>query len=368
MNTKLRFSSAAIGLATLTILGGCASTPPASSNDMAVSTKTIPMPSAVTSEQSRMLDETLKQSRLDEQQGISYRVGPGDILRIDVYQHPELSGGSSNTQGSSTAGVRGTRVDNDGTIQMPLVGSIPVAGKTTSEIRNLIQQRLGTYFKNPSVSVQLETGTSMRYNLLGEFTNPGLKYSDRPLNLLDVLALGGSINMQTADLRGAYIARNGQKLPINFRRLLRQGDLSQNIRLHPGDTIFVPDKASEQAFVFGAVSKPGAVPLNGRMDLLQALSQAGMTSTDITRSHLEDVRIIRAEGDRAQFIQVNASKIMKGEAAPFELASGDIVYVPLSKVGSWNEVIGQVLPSLQFVSGLLNPFVQIEFLRSYNRP
>ncbi|MEK8089005.1 polysaccharide biosynthesis/export family protein [Thermithiobacillus plumbiphilus] len=363
MNTKLRFSSAALGLATLMILGGCASTP--TTNDT-VSTKSISMPSAVTAQQSKLLDETLRQSRLDEQQGISYRVGPGDILRIDVYQHPELSGGLYNIQqGSNTNGVRGTRVDNDGTIQMPLVGSIQVAGKTASEIRDLIQQRLSTYFKDPSVSVQLDTGTSMRYNLLGEFTQPGLKYSDRPLNLLDVLALGGSVNMQTADLRGAYVARNGQKLPINFNRLLRQGDLAQNIRLRPGDTIFVPDKASQQAFVFGAVSKPGAVPFTGgRMDLLQALSQAGLTSTDITRSRLEDVRIIRAEGDRAQFIQVNAGRIMKGEAAPFELASGDIVYVPLGKVGGWNEVIGQVLPSLQFVSSLLNPFVQIEFLKN----
>lgn len=361
LNTKLGVSTALFGIASLVALGGCAANKPAmQAGESVTSAKEIALPSPVRSQHAEFLERTIMQSKLDEQEGLTYRVGPGDLLRIDVYRHPELS--SMNAPILSGRGA-GTVVDNDGTIQVPLLGPVPVAGKTTAEIRTLLQQRLSEYIKDPSVSVQVQNNGSMRYNLIGEFAQPGLKFSDRPLHLMEALALGGSVNLANANLRGAYIVRDGQKLPINFYRLLRQGDLSQNIRLRAGDTIFIPDKSSEQAFVFGAVSKGGAVPFtNGRLDLLQALSLAGLSSTDITRGRLEDIRIIRAEGDRATFITVDASRIMRGEAAPFLLESGDIVYVPLSKVGSWNEVIGQIVPSLQLVSSLLNPFVQIKFL------
>lgn len=358
-----------LSISSLVVLSGCATTH--SSLNQPVTTKEMPQaakPTAISTEHEEFLKKTLLQSRLDQQNGIVYRVGPGDVLRIDVYRHPGLSFGSYSSvaavgsQPSRQGG--GIVVDNNGTIQYPLLGVVQVAGKTPEEVRQLLQNELSRYVKNPSVTVQVISNGSMRYNLLGEFTNPGMKFVDRPMDLMDALALGGSVNMEKADLRGAYLARNGQKLPINFYRLLRHGDLTQNIRLRPGDTIVIPDKASQQAFVFGDVSKGGAVPFsNGRLELLQALSEAGFNFSEITRSHLEDVRIIRPEGDRALFITVNATKILKGEAAPFFLESGDIVYVPLNKLGSWNEAVNQILPSLNFVAGLLNPFVQIKFLR-----
>lgn len=372
MKTPARRLPVLFSIASLAVLSGCATTH--SSTDQAVTSKEMPQQplkaSAITSERQELLDKTLAQSRIDQQNGIVYRVGPGDVLSINVYRHPELSTGSIATPATGTGAsgainrTGGVVVDNDGTIQFPMLGTVSVEGKTPAEIRTILQNKLKEYVKDPMVTVQLQSNGSLRYSLLGEFVNPGLKVADRPMDLMDVLALGGSVNLQQADLRGAYIARGGQKLPINLYRLIRYGDLTQNIRMRPGDTVVVPDKASQQAFVFGAVSKGGAVPFNnGRLELLQALTQAGFNFSEITRAKLEDVRIIRPEGDRALFITVNAGQILRGDAAPFFLESGDIVYVPLNKLGSWNEAIGQILPSLNVVAGLLNPFVQIKFLR-----
>jgi polysaccharide biosynthesis/export protein len=157
--------------------------------------------------------------------------------------------------------------------------------------------------------------------------------------------------------------RKGRKLPIDFYRLLREGDQKQNIRLHTGDTIFVPDNTNEVVFVFGGNTKGTSVPLiNGRLNLIQALAAAGFNYTDHSMGQYENVRVIRSEGDRGQFITINAEKILRGKAAPFMLIAGDIVYVPETAWTKWNQILNQLLPSLQVIANLLNPFVQIKFL------
>jgi hypothetical protein len=74
------------------------------------------------------------------------------------------------------------------------------------------------------------------------------------------------------------------------------------------------------------------------------------------------VHVIRSEGDHGELFVVDVAAIMEGEAAPFELAPGDVVYVPPTGLTTWNEVIGMLLPSLQTVAGVLEPFVQIKYL------
>jgi len=334
------------------------------------------LPSAVISLDRDALDPEVVKARLDpgvmtgEPDGVAYRVGPGDTVLVAVYGHPELSIASYG--GGSVLGAQNVRnvglvVDNDGSIQFPLIGAVQVAGKNSGQMRTFLEQELGRFLKDPKVTVQIAFTGSIRYYLLGEFTQPGLKYSDRPLNLLEALALGGSVDMANASLRTSYVARAGKRLPINFRRLLREGDLQQNIRLRTGDVVVVPDNTGEQAFVFGssssATARSGAVSFrNGRLDLLQALAQAGFNYRDRAQGRLSRTHVIRSEGDRAELFVVNASKIMKGEAAPFPLAPGDVVIVPQTTVTTWNQALEQLLPSLQAVAGVLAPFVQIKYL------
>ncbi|HEX2659354.1 MAG TPA: polysaccharide biosynthesis/export family protein [Polyangia bacterium] len=330
------------------------------------------LPSPVVSRAEEVLDPSLLVAATGEAEGQPYHVGPGDTLLVAVYNHPELAistyaGSIGAAAASSNGRTAGLYVDNDGSVQFPLIGSVAVAGKTVDELRQFLEQALARFVKDPKVTVQVIFNGSIRYYLLGQFTQPGMKFADRPMNLLEALSLGGSIALDHASLAGAYVARRGKRLPVNFRRLLRDGDMSQNISLRAGDTVVVPDNLAEQAFVFGGSagsnSRGGAVPfLNGRLDILQALAQAGIGFRERAQGRLSEVRVIRSDADRGTFFVLDVNKILRGEAGSFLLAPGDIVFVPETAITSWNEAILQILPSLQTISGLLNPFVQIKYL------
>ena len=332
--------------------------------------KTLPSP--VVSRTEEILPPELLQAAIGEREGNPYRVGAGDTLLVAVYNHPELAiatyAGAYGSAGSGVAArTAGLSVDNDGSLQFPLIGSVKVAGKTLGELRDFLETELARYVKEPKVTVQVIYNGSIRYYLIGQFVSPGLKLADRPLRLLEGLALGGSVVMEHASLSGAYVARNGKRLPVNLRRLVRDGDMRQNIPLRSGDAIVVPDNSTEQAFVFGGAAgsnaRGGAVPfVSGRLDLLQALAAAGIGFRERVQGDLSAVRIIRSEADRGAFFVVDVNKILRGEAASFLLAPGDIVFVPETTVTSWNETIQQFLPTLQTISGVLNPFVQIKYL------
>jgi polysaccharide biosynthesis/export protein len=335
----------------------------------AVTVKDLPSP--VISRKDEVLDPRLLQAANGAGEGEPYRVGPGDTLLVAVFNHPELAiatyAGTLGAAASTNGRTAGLYVDNDGTIQFPLIGMVSVAGKTSNELRVFLEQALVRYVKDPKVTVQVIFSGSIRYHLLGQFVAPGLKYADRSMRLLEALSLGGSVALDRASLGGAYVMREGRRLPVNFRRLLRDGDSKQNIWLRTGDTIVVPDNLSEQAFVFGGAAggnaRGGPVPfVNGRLDILQAIAQSGIGFRERVQGRMSDVRVIRSEGDRAQFFVVDVDRILRGNAGSFDLAPGDIVFIPPSGVTSWNEAIQLILPTLQTVSSLLNPFVQIKYL------
>lgn len=327
------------------------------------------LPSPVVEQKEQVLDATQIEAAVGDPTA-PYKVGPGDVLMIVVFNHPELAIGTYNTgiALSPNARTTGLLIDNDGSIQLPLIGSVNVAGKSVGELRQYIEGELGKFIKDPHVTVQVVFDGSIRYYLFGQFAVPGLKYADRPMRLLEAMTLGGSILLQQASLPGAYLSRGGKRLPVNFQRLIREGDMKQNIMLQTDDTIVVPDNANEQVFVFAGAaggSHGGAVPMpNGHLDLLQALAVSGIGYQERAQGRLDQVRVIRAQFDRGQFFVVNAEKMLDGEAGLFPLMPGDIIFVPESGVTKWNQIMNQLLPTLQVFSALLNPFVQIEYLNN----
>jgi polysaccharide export outer membrane protein len=330
-----------------------------------------PLPSPVVSMTAGVLDPKVFDEALGEREGDAYRVGPGDSLLVAVYGHQELSIASYAGAGVAGGRAAGFIVDNDGTIQFPLIGSVHVAGKTGEELRAFLEQQLATFLREPRVTVQVTWNGSIRYYLLGQFSEPGLKYSDRPLRLMEAMALGGSVVLEHASLRGAYVARGGKRLPIDFQRLLRQGDLKYNIPLRTGDVVFVPDSTGDQVFVFGGVvgerAGIGAVPfINGRLDILQALAQAGFGFRERSQGVLSETRVIRSEGDHGTLFVVDVERILEGDAASFHLMPGDVIFVPTTALTDWNNAMEQILPTLQVVSGLLSPYIQIKYLTDSN--
>lgn len=289
---------------------------------------------------------------------LDYVVGPGDVLFVNVNGRPEL--GSPGTTGGSTR-IPGSRIDGAGNLRLPLVGSVFVAGLTVSQVQERLQEVFALYLNTPWVVVEVAEYHSQPLYLLGQFRNAGTYYMDRPLNLLQGLSLGGGM-VDSANLRSARLIRDGQTVPVDIYELLRQGETQGNHWLRPGDTLFVPDDKNQNVFVFGAVKKPGPVPMpNGRLSLAQALASAGIDGTTDNEKHL---RIIRSHSAvRGELIVVDLEQILRGNSLPYPLSEGDIIFVPRSAIGNWNQALGEILPSLQTFSAILQPFVQIKFLQ-----
>jgi polysaccharide export outer membrane protein len=284
-----------------------------------------------------------------------YLVGPGDILLVNVIGRPEFimpaPGGASKS---------GSRVDGSGALHLPLAGVVPVAGLTLSQIERKLTGLLKKYLQDPYVVVEIVDYKSQPLYLLGQFKLSGTYYLDRPLTLVQGLALGNGFD-PTADLRGARLTRDGKIVPVDLYDLLLHGDARQNVWLKGGDTLYIPDNRNQQVFVFGAVNKPGAVPIPpGGMNLSQAIASADLKDVGYDFKH---VRIIRSlSTTRGELIVVDYDRVLRGEALPIKLFEGDIIYVPRSVFGTWNDALTEVLPSLTAIGAILQPFVSIKYM------
>ncbi|MDT8441098.1 MAG: polysaccharide biosynthesis/export family protein [Desulfuromonadales bacterium] len=300
----------------------------------------------------------------DDERIIDYRVGPGDVLHINIPGLIDQGGTDDKAQN-----YRGFRISAKGMILLPLIGAVEVNGLTVEEIQATLTEKVSIYLKKPMVSVEIREFKSQPLYLLGKFRKAGLHYLDRPTNLLHGLALGNGLE-ESADLRSARVLRDHRVMPVDVYQLLHNNDTRQNIQLRPGDTIFVPGNEDQQVFVFGAVGTAGPVTMkNGRLNLLQALTSANVGSSGAGGDRRypydhEQIRIIRSlSPTRGQLMVVDLGRMMNGQVLPMPLMNGDIIFVPETPVATWNEAISQLLPTLQLISGLLQPFVQIEYLR-----
>src|SRR5664280_2620709 len=292
-----------------------------------------------------------------------YIVGPYDVLSVNVSGKPEFSsmalqsGSSSLT--TSNLGVftqaTGCRVDGSGNIQLPFVGTVHVWGMTLLEIQSRLLAIYPKYLNDPWVIVDVKDYRSYPLYLLGQFRNSGTFYMDRPLNLLQGIALGSGYD-NTADLSAARLIREKRTMPVDIYDLLTNGDQRQNVWLKSGDTIYIPDNKNRQVFIFGAVKKPGPLSIpSGGLSLTQAIASAELRDTGYDLNY---VRIIRSHSaTRGELMVVDFDMIMRGDALPLALRNGDIVYVPKSNLGNWNDAISEILPSLQAFGAILAPFV-----------
>lgn len=294
----------------------------------------------------------------DDQVGaVDYRVGPGDVLSITIPGQRKPA--------EDETGRQGYRIYSSGKVLLPIVGGVPVAGLTVDEVQLKLIEVFRAYIKEPVVSVEVLEYKSQPIYLMGSFNKAGVQYLDRPVTLIQGIALGGGL-APTANLRGARLVREKRVVPVDIYELMYNNDLRHNVPMRPNDTLFVPGNEQANVFVLGAVKTEGPIPMqNGRLSLLQALSSAGLgTKSNYDEQH---VRIIRSySATKGELLVVDLGQIMNGRTLPLPLMDGDIVYVPSSAIANWNEAISQMLPTLQSFGAILQPFVQIQYLKDAN--
>ena len=243
-----------------------------------------------------------------------YVIGAADVLFISVLGNKDLDTVSSVTPG--------------GKISFPLVGDVQAAGLTVEELAAALTRMLSEKIRSPVVSVSLREINSYRVYVLGGVARPGVLSSKSQITLLQALALAGGVT-PGADLTLGYVARGNKRLDADFRKLVMQGDLSQNIILKPEDVVVVPTSPKNAVFVMGEVRNPGTIPLEpeGGYTILQLLARAGGFSQFAKPSRTV---IIREEGSGKQIIPVDVQKIIDNpqEAKDVVLKPGDVVFVP----------------------------------------
>ena len=256
-----------------------------------------------------------------------FTLGPGDKLDIEII-------GDAASRSAVTVAPDGKIYYYSPSQNVPILPGIDVWGLTLAEAKEKVESILKQYFNNPTVSLQLRAIDSTRVWILGRVANAGVYPMGAPMTLLEAIAAaGGTLTSSEsgttedlADLRNSFIVRNGQRLPVNFEELLKEGDMSHNIYLQPDDFIYFPSSVSRDIYVLGAVARPGAVPRQ-HDTLVGAIAEAGGPIKD---AYLSQVAIVRGSLEDPKYAIINYNEIIKGKASNVRLEPRDIVYVPYS--------------------------------------
>lgn len=289
--------------------------------------------------------------------GARYTIGPGDVVGVIVYDHPELlpNAGAVIAQSVDPTGVQvapGFIVDADGEIAFPYIGRVRVAGLSEGDASDLLIKLLRPHIRDPQVTVRIQSFRSRRAYVEGEVRNPGSQiFTDVPMTLNEAINRAGGIT--AAGNRSAVtLIRNGRSILIDLVNLREAGYDGNSIPLKSEDTVRVANREDSKVFLMGEVLAPLALPMrsNGRLSLSEALGEAGgpMSAT----ASAGQIYVIRqgATGAPAIFNLNARNPAALAIASQFPLQPQDVVYIDPVPLVKWNRVVSLILPSAQVVN------------------
>ena len=278
-----------------------------------------------------------------------YQIGPGDVINITVWDHPQLNlaGGILNQNDV----FNGELVAPDGTIYYPFIGTFKVAGMTVQQLRRFLTAQLRRVIQQPQIGVRVVRFDSKRVEITGEVAKPGtIALTDVPKGILQAIDSAGGL-APGASRRRLILLRDGIRYQIDLAGLLSGNRLVPNPELEPGDIIQVPDQSADQVFVLGAAgTQRPLVMTQSSMTLLQALTDAG--GLDNTRAAGSGVLVFRLPREAEHGVDARVYTIDMSTpqgvllASQFPLQPRDVVYVAATEFSQYNSVINELLPTI----------------------
>jgi len=241
----------------------------------------------------------------------SYIVGAEDILDVQVWDNKDLN--------------QVVFVRPDGKTSLPLVGEIQAAGKTVQELQDYLTTMYSKTVKGAAVTVIIREIKSRPVYFLGGFGRPGaLQLLRTDLTLLQALALVGGVT-PAADSDKGFVLRKDKVIPVNFTKLAQKGDLTQDVKLEPGDTVVAP--LADMVYLQGEVKAPGAVKYTQDLTVVRAITQGGGLTPMSAGGRVD---ILRGKGEKKERIRVDVDKMMRApdENLDVLLKPDDIIFVP----------------------------------------
>ncbi len=236
-----------------------------------------------------------------------YLAGPGDVLGISVYDNEDLA--------------TKVRVSTAGTIVMPLLGQVEVQGMTVNAITDKITRLLANgYLVNPQVNIFVEEYRSKKVVILGNVRTPGLIELSGPTNFLELVSKAGGLDKDAGDTATIQRKNEGEAttvLVVDLLALIAHGDISQNVQIKDGDTVFI-SKAG-MCFITGEVQQAGTYSCGDGTTVLRLVALAGGFTGKASKSSINVVRIVKGE-----------KKIFEDVDLYTALQDNDVVVVPES--------------------------------------
>ena len=243
-----------------------------------------------------------------------YRIGPGDVLLIEVAGEPELR--------------RKVKVQEQGTIRLPYIDrDLAIAGLSEPQVSALLRQEFIAILKDPQVTVFIEEYHARMASIAGAVNQPKQIALTRELRLYDLISLAGGISDKAGNIVQLIHTRPEDSLEIiDLRDLVRRPELNRVIR--DGDFINVPEAGI--FYVTGNVNKPGSFPMKDTVKLTQALAMAGGVMADTRKKEIKLVRATDANQSGTTETVINLLEIEKDPSKDLLLKPYDVVMVPES--------------------------------------
>lgn len=278
-----------------------------------------------------------------------YRIGPGDVVYVTVWEHPELTNPTGEFRDPVSAG---RLVSADGSMFYPYVGTFVASGMTVRELSGFVSEKLTRVIQSPQVDARVVAFRAQRVQVTGEVATPGLvTLDDTPKGVLEAINERGGLTAN-ATRRRVTLVRGGETYDIDLARLVSGAHPAANPPLRPGDIVHIPDRSGDQVFVLGEVNTQGPAYLQqSRTTLTEALASAG--GLDKLRAQDSGVLVFRRPASGEQLPTVYRLSLSDPLglllAGEFELRPRDVVYVKATDFAKYNSIIGQLLPTISAV-------------------
>lgn len=239
-----------------------------------------------------------------------YIIGEGDGLDIAVWGVKELT--------------FPVKVRPDGKITVPGLGDVQASGLPPKELQGSLGTKLKALVKNPIVTVTVTQITNSKVYIFGGGIKSGVFDLHQRTSLLQLMCTLGEV--KSADLKRAYLLRNGKKVKEDFYRLFINGDTSEDVPLESNDSLFIPLMLDKSVYVLGAVSTPKSIEYRDGMRVMEAILEAGGFTKFADQN---DVVIHRKDGKNGITLEVKAKKLLKdGDLSQnVVLKAGDYIMV-----------------------------------------
>ena len=258
----------------------------------------------------------------DSTKGSAYRLGSEDVVNISI-----LAGGEEQVAKEMVVG-------SNGNINVPFIGKIKAAGLTMEELERAITKPLARdFFVDPQVHLQIKGYHSLQFFISGAVNKPGMFELDYTPTIMDLIANAGGVLPERGNL--AYILRemaDTEPIKVDLLKLLDEGNMSENIILESGDTIYIPlgtklNQATTKIYVQGEVKNPGIFNFQPGITALSACIIAGGFAKFAAPNR---TIIIRMTQEGQETIKLNLKKVISGDRPDLPLKPGDRIHIPES--------------------------------------